>query len=118
MDEFDKKILLTPIKDREDLQYRLEKILGVTTDERVKFQPPDKTKLKLPNLTYTMSDVGPTYADNLIYRSKTAYEVVLKDKDPESKYLARLRQIPTAHFIRFSTGENYNAWAFRVWTEF
>lgn len=118
MDEFDEKVLLTSIKNRMDLQDLLEKILGVTTDERVQFQPAEGTKLKLPNLTYRMTDVDASRADNRVYRSRTAYEVTLKDKNPDSKYLSRLRQIPCARFIRFATGNGFNAWTFRVWTEF
>lgn len=118
MDEFDRNILLIPIKNRLELQDILEKILGVTTDERVQFQPPETSKLKLPNITYRMSDVSSVHADNLVYASRTAYEVTLKDKDPESKYLKYLRMIPQSRFIRFSTASNYNAWTFRIWTEF
>lgn len=104
-------------KDRDELQLLLEAVLGVQTDERVQFQPPEGAKFKLPNITYVMVDIDTEFADNLPYKSQTAYEVTLKDKDPDSKYLKRLRSIPMCRFVRCFRNDNCNGWVFRLWTQ-
>lgn len=104
-------------RDRFELQNVLERILGVTSDDRVQYQPPEGTKLKLPNITYRLSGIDTDWGDNLPYIVHTAYDVTIKDKNPDSKYVEVFKRMPLCRFVRFSTGENYNAWTFRMYTQ-
>lgn len=104
-------------RDRFELQDLLQDILGVKTDERVQYQPPEGTKLKLPNITYRLSKFDATFADNRPYITHTLYDVTIKDKNPDSKYIETFKMMPLCRFVRFYTGENYNAWVFRIATQ-
>lgn len=104
-------------RDRFELQELLEMCLEVKTDERVKFQPPEGTKLKLPNITYKLSDIDVKWGDNKPYITHTSYDVTIKDKNPDSKLVKTFKMMPLCRFVRFYTGDNYNAWVFRIATQ-
>ena len=62
--------------DRILLQKKLEGILG---SREVYYQPPDSIKMRYPAIRYNRKDIDVKYANNKIYSSMTAYELVLID---------------------------------------
>lgn len=69
-------------KPREMLQELFEEIYGV---KAVYFQAPSSTRMVYPCIRYSKSRPAVRHADNLRYFSKNCYDVVVIDKDPDSK---------------------------------
>lgn len=104
-------------RDRMELQNVLQELLGVETDERVQYQPPEGTKLKLPNITYRLAKLDTDWANNRPYIVHTAYDVTIKDKNPDSPIAEKFKFLPLCRFVRFYTSDNYNAWVYRISTQ-
>lgn len=60
------------MKSREDLQTKLEEILG---SDHVYFQPPSNVKMVYPAIRYKLDGLDADRADNKRYIDKTSYSV-------------------------------------------
>lgn len=78
------------------------------------FQPPENKKLDYPCLIYNLLDADTDHADNIPYRISLKYQLILVDKNPDTKYLNELMQLPRRKFVRFYTADNLNHWVFTV----
>ena len=76
------------------------------------FQPPESEKLKYPCIIYSMNDADIEHADNLNWRITPGYQLILVDKNPDSKYVQELLSMPRCRFDRHYTADNLNHWAF------
>ena len=78
------------------------------------FQIPENTKLKYPCVVYSLSHVQTNYANGKPYKISPQYFLILIDRDPDTKYLEPMLQIPGCHFDRFYIADNLNHWAFTI----
>lgn len=97
---------------RLSLQTALEKIVG---KDHAYFQPPSKGNISLPCIIYTLADIQTTHADNVIYRTCKAYQLILGDKNPDTTHVATLlSSFNTIKFERFYTADGINHWVFTL----
>ena len=98
--------------NRLELQTRLEDILG---SRNCYFQPPASIQMKYPAIVYSLDGFDILHADDDMYKSLTAYQVILIDKNPDTKFLAPILKLPYCRFIRFYTADNLNHWVFTLY---
>lgn len=82
---------------------------------RCHFQPPSNIRMKYPAIVYELSDISILSADNKIYHAEEVYILTLIDKNPDSKYLERLKLLPKINFSRFNVYDNLNHWVFTIY---
>lgn len=71
-------------RDRLELQEELEDILGgEDAPDRVYYQPNEQSKLEYPCIVYAKSPFFSAPADNIVYRTKSRYDVILIDRSPD-----------------------------------
>lgn len=99
-------------KSREEFQVFLENILG---SRHVYFQPPESVKMEYPAIVYSRSNIQNTFANNSVYVQNIAYEVVVIDKNPESKIVKKMSLIPFCHHNRNYQSENLNHDVFTIY---
>lgn len=99
-------------KSRVELQSLLENILG---SRNVYFQPPATIQIKYPAIVYSLSDADVQHANNEAYLVNKSYEIVVIDKNPDSKIPDKLLQVPLCRFNRFYTADNLNHFAFTIY---
>lgn len=98
-------------KSRVELQALLEEILG---SRNVYFQPPATIQMKYPAIVYSLDDIDTQFANNNSYLANKSYEVIVIDKNPDSKIPDKLLQVPLCRFNRFYTADNLNHFAFTI----
>ena len=86
------------MRSRQILHDKLVEALG--NDERVYFQPPESLKLKYPCIIYKPKTIEADYADNKVYMSTRAYDVLVIYKDPDSDLPEKVLQIPYSRVDR------------------
>jgi len=96
---------------RLELHAKLKEILG---SSNVYYQPPSTISMQYPAIVYSRDTMSSKYADNSVYTTETAYEVIIIDKDPDSSIIGKVAAMPTARFNRNYTVENLNHDAFTI----
>ena len=97
---------------RLQLQTELETLLG---SKNVYFQPPQSKLIEYPAIRYSISRIDTRHANNMIYKQKTAYEVVLIDYNPDSEYLNSILKLPYCSFDRTYPAENLHHFVFTLY---
>lgn len=90
---------------RPELQTTLEGILG---SRNVYFQPPSSVRMQYPAIVYSRKDIEKRSADDCAYRKLPSYEVILIDKNPDSKYVEKIFDLPYCSFDRHYESDNLN----------
>jgi len=90
---------------RLELQTVLENILGSTN---VYYQPPETITMKYPAIVYSRDIIENIFANNNVYKTGTAYEIIVIDKDPDSAIVGVVANLPTCRFTRNYTIDNLN----------
>lgn len=98
-------------RDREELQYILEDILGST---EVYFQPPATLRMSYPAIVYSLTDIEDFKADNIRYAHNKAYMVTVIDKDPDSVIADKVSDLELCKFERAYAADHLNHFVFRV----
>lgn len=91
------------MRDRNELHDTLEKILG---SRNVYYQPPASVKMNFPAIVYSKSSIENSHADNLVYRQDISYEIVVIDKNPDSKATEIISRLPKCRFNRHYVTDN------------
>ena len=98
---------------RLDLHEELCKILG---NRNVYFQPPASLLMQYPAIRYELKDFQNKSANNSsVYISSTGYECVLIMKEPDTKYLPKIFQIPYCKFGRYYRADNLHHYTFTIY---
>ena len=100
------------MSNRLELQTRLEDILG---SRNCYFQPPASIQMKYPAIVYSLGDIDKLHANDEMYKSLTAYQVTLIDKNPDTAFLVPILGLPYCSFNRFYTADNLNHWVFTLY---
>ena len=99
--------------DRLDLQAKFEEILE---SRNVYFQPPASLLMQYPAIRYELKDFQNKSANNSsVYISSTGYECVLIMKEPDTKYLPKIFQIPYCKFGRYYRADNLHHYTFTIY---
>lgn len=88
----------------DELQEILSNVPGV---KKAYYQPPESVKLVYPCIIYSMNGIRSNHADDIIYKSKKRYSVIVIDKDSESTigdYI--MENVPYVGFDRMYTSDN------------
>ena len=99
--------------NRLDLQHSLEEVLG---NKNVYYNPPESVKMKYPAIKYSLKNIKNVYADGAIYNQNAEYELILIDKDPDSKYVNEIYKKHTrSTFSRSYTADGLHHWVFNLY---
>jgi hypothetical protein len=90
---------------RLDLQTLLIDVSGI---DNVYFQPPPTIKLQYPCIIYNRYYEQINHADDIPYRRRLRYTVIVIDKDPDSEIPDKISQLPLCSYDRFYTADNLN----------
>lgn len=93
------------MSSRLDLQAELEKILG---SRNVYFQPPSSVQMQYPAIVYSRKDIEKRSANDGSYRKLPSYEVILVDKNPDSRFVEMILDLPYCSFDRHYESDNLN----------
>lgn len=97
-------------RPRLDLQALLESLNGV---KAVYFQAP--TVMVDPCILFERQDSDAKYADNIKYRFKKGYSVIVIDRDPDSSIPDQVEALPYTRFSRFYRANGLNHFAFQMY---
>ena len=100
------------MSSRLELQTRLEDVLG---SRNCYFQPPASIQMKYPAIVYSLSSIDKLLANDDMYKSLTAYQVTLIDKNPDTEFLKPILKLRYCSFDRFYTADNLNHWVFTLY---
>ena len=93
------------MSSRLDLQIILEEILD---SRNVYFQPPSSVRIQYPAIVYSRKDIEKRSANDGAYRKLPSYEVILIDKNPDSKFIEKIVELPYCSFDRHYESDNLN----------
>ena len=101
------------MSDRLYLQTKFEEILG---SRNVYFQPPASLSMRYPAIRYELKEIRTRSANNSsAYTMSTGYECALIIKEPDTKYLQQLFQIPYCKFGRYYRADNLHHYTFTIY---
>lgn len=94
---------------RLELDEILCEIINITEpdgDTHVYFDPPMELKMKYPAIRYKRTCIDKVYANNIAYLNRTPYELIVIDKNPDSKYVLKMLEFPYCSHNRHYTANN------------
>lgn len=91
--------------NRPNLQTLLETLLR---SRNVYFQPPASVQMKYPAIVYSRKNFNRRFANDRAYIQKPCYEVILIDKNPDSKFVEIILELPYCSFDRHYEKDNLN----------
>ena len=94
---------------RLELHEELCKLLG---SRNVYYQPPASVTMKYPCIRYRKYAIDNVPADNIHYLQFHAYELIVIDKDPDSKIAEAVSKLPRCRFNRLYYADNLNHFVF------
>lgn len=106
------------MNERLELDETLAGIINITEpdgDRHIYFQPPETVKMKYPAIRYSIKEYRKVYANNGAYRLLPSYEVILIDKNPDSKFIEPILSLPYCRFDRPYVANNLNHFVFTIY---
>ena len=104
---------------RLDLHHKLKDIYRQTTGKdpegKVYFQPPASVKLTYPCILYKLTDMPPTFANNLPYKIEHAYELKVIDADPNSPLREEIAKQLYCRLTRVYESDNLHHYVFHIY---
>lgn len=98
--------------NRIKLQSLLEDILG---SRNVYYQPPPTIQMKYPAIVYSRADIKNTHANDLVYAQNHAYNICVIDKNPDSKIVEKISELPQCSFNKHYEADNLNHDVFKLY---
>lgn len=99
--------------NRADLNKTLEELLG---SENVYYDPPESVNMGYPAIRYNLENYSTNHANNKVYLSTPGYQLILIDRDPDSKFVKTLlTQYSHISFLRKYTVDGLHHWVFRLY---
>lgn len=83
-------------------------LTDILESNNVYFQPPPTVKMEYPCIVYRRDFAETAFADNHPYRHIKRYQVMVIDRDPDSKIPEKVAALPMCVFDRFYTADNLN----------
>lgn len=94
------------------LQKTLESLMG---NRNVYFQPPASNKMSYPAIRYSLKDIDKKEANDLPYMQTKAYELILIDSNPDSKFVDKLSSMSKCSFDRHYVSDNLHHYVFTLY---
>jgi len=92
-----------------------EELCTLLGSRNVYFQPPESIKMKYPCIVYSLSKLVYNHANNRVYKSAKAYEVVIIDRNPDGNIYDKIpQQFPMCRFEREYTADDLNHYMFTI----
>lgn len=85
------------MKNREELQEKLEELLG---SNQVYYQTPGNINMKYPAIVYKKNDISQKKANNKTYISNTAYLITIISKKPDNNVINKILELPLSSYDR------------------
>ena len=92
-----------------------EKVTGQSSDKKVYYQPPASVKLTYPCILYKLSEMPPTFANNLPYQIEHEYELTVIDTDPNSKLREAIAGLKHCRLSRVYESDNLHHYVFHIY---
>ena len=93
------------MSSRTELHEDLVKILG---SRNVYFQPPSSLTMQYPCIRYKREAIDSDFANDTRYLTRTKYQVIVIDKDPDSEIVEKMIDYPMTSHIRHYVADNLN----------
>lgn len=100
------------MRSRLDFHEVLKEALG---SSNVYFQPPAGIRIEYPAIIYNRTKPDIRYANDDLYMHKSAYEVIVIDKNPDSEIVDRVMHIPFCSYGRHYVADNLNHDTFTIY---
>lgn len=100
------------MRTRLDLDKVLREIIG---NGNVYFQPNENVKMRYPCIRYSLYDIYNGSGDNRPFKQHSAYQLILIDPDPDSRFIQRIAELPMCSMDRFYTADNLNHYTFIIY---
>jgi len=97
---------------REELQYKLEEILG---SRNVYYQPPESKKINYPAIIYKRNDIGNVHANNRVYSQRFSYQLTVITELPDHPVIFALSKMRYCSFNSFYVADNLNHYVFTLY---
>lgn len=81
----------------------------------VYYNPPAGCRMSYPAIIYSLDSADTTFADNIPYRVERRYQVLVVTKDPDSKLVDKVLQLPTAVLQSTFVQDSLYHFSFRVY---
>ena len=94
------------------LQKTLESLMG---NRNVYFQPPASNKMSYPAIRYSLKDIDKKEANDLPYMQTKAYELILIDSNPDSKFVDKLSSMSKCSFDRHYVSDHLHHYVFTLY---
>lgn len=94
-----------------DRRLRLQTLLEATSglsEADVHFQPPTGTEMAYPAIVYSRGRAETDFADNLPYRRRQAYQVIVMHHDPDNAIRDEIAALPYCSFDRWYANDGLN----------
>lgn len=99
-----------------DRRLELHDILGgIQGVKKAYFQPPETVKLVYPCIIYSLKRVDMRSANDRPYKNRDGYDIMIIDRDPDSKIRRTIEAMPLANFDRFFTKDGLNHWSYTLY---
>lgn len=93
----------------------LKELLETVGVARVYYQPPESVRLVYPCIIFKLADIGKLYADNIMYKDLTRYEVQLITQSPDNPFIKRIVALPYCRFDRPFTSNNLYHYNYEIY---
>lgn len=97
---------------RLELQKALETLMS---NRNVYFQPPASNKMSYPAIRYSLKDIDKKEANDLPYMQTKAYELILIDSNPDSKFVDKISSMSKCSFDRHYVSDNLHHYVFTLY---
>lgn len=97
---------------RKELGRIFREILG---SDNVYFQPTTNTRMSYPAIVYSRKRIENQFANNGVYLQFPGFDVIVIDKNPDSKYVEEVSKLPTCRHERHYKKDNLNHDAFTIY---
>ncbi len=102
--------------DREERRIELNGILeNILGSENVYYQPPESIRMNYPAIVYERDHIRHGRADNISYRTHTAYRITLVDYEPDSIVIDKLLKMPYCSHVSHNVVDNLNQDIFTIY---
>lgn len=89
-----------------DILCELVNITEPNGDSHVYFNPLASVNMKYPAIRYKRKKIDKIYANNVVYKFKTCYEVIVIDSDPDSDLVEKVLLLPHCEHDRSYVSDN------------
>lgn len=100
-----------------DRRLILDRMLKEIEGVHVYYQPPESVKMIYPAIRYERARVDNWHANNKPYLHAVGYELIVIDKDPDSKIVDYISKLPMCRWNRHYTANNLNHDVFIIYTQ-